>query len=280
MPSPFPGMDPYLEHPQVFPDLHDRLITHLSESLQAKLPAPYYAAIGRRVWVEVSERFIGPDVQVRAPRVHQPPELETAGVALAAPESRAVVVRVPHDEIREPFVEIYAGRGDTRRVVTTIEVLSLANKTQGEHGRELYLRKQRKLYFSKVHVVEIDLLRGGAHATMVPLRWAQKAVGAFEYHVCVHRYDQLEDFVVYPIALQDPLPPIAVPLLPGDADVVVDLQAILDECYDAGPYRMEIDYATDSPRPPLTEKQAEWARSVLAAHHIPGAAHHIPGAAR
>ena len=67
MPSPFPGMDPYLEHPAVFPGLHNRLIVVLSELLQAALPAPYYAEIGERVWVEVSQRFIEPDGIVLRP---------------------------------------------------------------------------------------------------------------------------------------------------------------------------------------------------------------------
>ncbi len=62
MQSPFPGMDPYLEAPSIFPDFHDRFITHLSEALQPGLPVPYYAALGRRAWVEISERFVGPDV--------------------------------------------------------------------------------------------------------------------------------------------------------------------------------------------------------------------------
>ncbi len=38
MPSPFPGMDPYLESPDWFPDLHDGLIFCLKESLQNLLP--------------------------------------------------------------------------------------------------------------------------------------------------------------------------------------------------------------------------------------------------
>jgi len=48
MPSPFPGMDPYPENPKIFPNLHDSLITYIRENLQANLPPPYYAAIGRR----------------------------------------------------------------------------------------------------------------------------------------------------------------------------------------------------------------------------------------
>ena len=45
MPSPFPGIDPYLESPEIFPDFHDSFITYLRETLQASLPAPYFAAL-------------------------------------------------------------------------------------------------------------------------------------------------------------------------------------------------------------------------------------------
>ena len=58
MPSPFPGMDPYLEHPDIFPDFHDRFVTYVSDALQPRLPEPYYAALGRRAWIEVSVRRI------------------------------------------------------------------------------------------------------------------------------------------------------------------------------------------------------------------------------
>src|SRR3954470_10039879 len=106
MPSPFPGMDPYLESPAVFPGLHNRLIAALSERLQAELPPPYFAEIGERVWVEVSQRFIEPDANVlRDERVIG--RLEEAGrAATTAPRSHPVVVTVPHDERREPSVEI------------------------------------------------------------------------------------------------------------------------------------------------------------------------------
>ena len=75
MPSPFPGMDPFLEDPIVFPDFHDRFNAYFSEVLQAGLPEPYYAALGRRAWVEMSERFIGPDVNV----IRTSPEVASRG---------------------------------------------------------------------------------------------------------------------------------------------------------------------------------------------------------
>lgn len=260
MPSAFPGMDPYLEDPEVFPDFHDRYVTHLSEAIQQRLHPPYYAALGRRVWIEVSERTIGPDVIV-AQRGEARPEAQ--GGVVTAPASRAVIVHVPHDERREPLIEIRFGRGREARLVTTIELLSPANKTPGEHGRELYLRKQRELLDSRVNLVEIDLLRGGLHTTAVPLDRAVRAAGSFTYHVCVHRMDNLEDYVVYPIRLEEPLPTVAIPLLPEDEPVLVSLQEVMDRCYDAGPYRWEIDYAAPPPAPALTPEETDWLRGRL-----------------
>ncbi|HVA50289.1 MAG TPA: DUF4058 family protein [Pirellulales bacterium] len=262
MSSPFPGMDPFLEHPDIFPDLHDRLNTHLSEVLQVGLPSPYYAVIGRRTWIEVSQRYIGPDVQVQRSRGGSPPvEHLSGGVAIAA--VKAKVVRVPHDERRETFLEVYVRQGSDKRLVTSIEILSLTNKTPGEHGRELYLRKQREILGSKVHLVEIDLLRGGEHSTAVPCQCVLAEVGPFDYHVCVHHFDNLEDYFVYPIQLDERLPQIAIPLLPGDPAVIIDLQAVLDHCYDAGPYAREVNYQADALVPPLRADKEEWAKGVL-----------------
>jgi len=181
-------MDPYLENPEIFPDLHDSLITYIRENLQASLPPPYYAAIGHRVWIEASRRSIEPDVHVlRAGAARQVPS-PTSGATAVASRSAAgsVIVKVLHDEFREPFLEIYAGSGDSKRLVTSIEVLSVSNKTPDEQGRELFLRKQRELLASKVNLVEIDLLRKGYHSTAVPLEPALAACGPFDHHVSVH----------------------------------------------------------------------------------------------
>lgn len=261
MPSPFPGMDPYLEAPEVFPDLHDSFITYLREHLQARLPAPYFAAIGRRVWIELARRSIGPNVHVlRAQRRSPEPRAATVAAAVA---TAPVAVRVAHDEFREPLVEVYARGEQGKRLVTSIELLSRSNKTPGAHGRDLYLRKQKELLASQVHLVEIDLLRGGEHATAVPLEDARLACGAFDYHASVRRFDDFETFFVYPIRIEDRLPTIEVPLLPGDPSATVDLQAVFDRCYDAGPYAVEIDYGADPITPPLRPDQASWAEKLV-----------------
>ena len=264
MPSPFPGMDPFVEHPDIFPDFHDGFIAYLRESLQSRLPPPYIAALGRRAWIEVSERFIDSDVQVVRPGIPPTEGGAAAGVAiLTPPRAEPLVVHVPHDEMREPFVEVYSGRGADRRLVTCIELLSLSNKTPGEHGRDLYLRKQREILDSKVHLVEIDLLRAGEHTTAVPRHRLAKVAGEFEYHVSIHHFDNLEDYFVYPVRLNQPLPTISIPLLPGDAPLPLDLQAVFLRTYDAGPYRREIDYKQDTPDPPLAPIWQSWLPQVI-----------------
>jgi hypothetical protein len=242
MPSPFPGMDPYLEDPEIFRGLHHGLVVYLCESLQPVLPMTYSADIGRRMWTEICQRRSGIDVD--AP-VANHREANSATAARTA--TRPLVIHVPHDERREPFVEIYAGRGKNRRLVTTIEVLSPSNKRPGEEGRDLYLRKQRELLQSKVHLMEIDLLRGGEHTTCVPHDRLVAKAGPFDYHVCVHQFDNFEDYFVYAIQLAEPLPTVSVPLLPGDGAVPVDLQAVFARSYDTGPYTREIDYLRDRP---------------------------------
>jgi len=127
----------------------------------------------------------------------------------------------------------------------------------------LYLRKQRELLKSKVHLVEIDLLRGGEHTTAVPRDRLVAKAGPFDYHVCVHHFDNLEDYFVYAIQLSEPLPTVNIPLLPEDGVVPVDLQAVFTRSYDTGPYRREIDYLHDRPEPPLGPKQARWAKQCL-----------------
>lgn len=258
MPSPFPGMDPYLEHPAIFPGLRKRLIALLGEALQEVLPAPYFAEIGERVWVEVSGRFIEPDASIVRGRGD-----DRGGVAAMPTRSVPVVVTVPHDERREPFLEIRTTGDQGERLVTDVEILSPSHKTAGERGRELYIRKQQELLESSTHLVEIDLLRGGLHSTAVALDRLRAAVGPCDYHVSVHRSDRFEDFLIYPIRLPEPLPEVAFPLLPGDPDVPVDLQRLLDRAYDVGPYRRRIRYKGATPVPPLPVEYREWAATLL-----------------
>ena len=104
----------------------------------------------------------------------------------------------------------------------------------------IVLPKQKEILGGPVHLVEIDLLRGGTHTTAVPRELIEAKVGPFDYHVSVRRFDRPTAFLVYPLSMRLRLPPLAIPLLPGDPDVTVDLQAVFDRAYDAGPYRREV----------------------------------------
>src|SRR5262245_6480259 len=117
MPSPFPGMDPFLEDPTVFPNLHGKLIAYIEEYLQPRLPIPYFAASSERVWLEASERHIEPDVDVlrRRPNAEANGGEQGAGAALAT-RTQAATVLLAEEERRQPFLELYARRGGGDRL--------------------------------------------------------------------------------------------------------------------------------------------------------------------
>ena len=264
MPSPFPGMDPFLEHPAFFPGLHAAMHVYIREALQGSLPAPYFAEIKERLWVETSARSVEPDTTV----IHGGAisgEADAGGVAVATrARSEPLVFEITDDERSEIYVEIRTRLPEgSERLVAAIEVLSLTNKTPGEKGRDLYLEKQREILNSDVHLIEIDLLRGGEHTTPMYLERLRRKAGAFDYHVSVHRFDQPGRFFIYPWKLETPLPEIAVPLLPGDGEAPLDLQAIFTRSYDTGPYRRRVRYEPDRIVPPLSAEQTAWVKQVL-----------------
>ena len=269
MPSPFPGMDPYLENPDWFPCLHESLVVAIMGSLQVRLPEFYYAQSRQRVWLEASHRRVEPDVDV----LHSSRELSpwgrgNGGVAVAEEIEVAepVVISVEaieHDPFEEPFIEVRRRHGSEDRLVASIEVVSPANKTPGNPGREKYLAKQTEVLAGAVHLIEIDLLRAGDHATAVPRKRALEKAGPFDYHVCAYRFDRPNNFFVYPIQLQQRLPGILIPLLPGDSQVPLDLQGVFDRAYDEGPYRRTVYYGKDPIVPALRPEQLEWVKARL-----------------
>ena len=260
MASPFPGMDPFIES-QGFSTLHGNMITYMQEAMQGRLPEGYYAASDERVWIDTAT-WIEPDVKISRSGKKKSPRFAVAGAAIAT-LAKPIVVSVSQDEHTENFLEIYKKKGDKKRLVCSIEISSPTNKTPGEKGYKAYRHKQRGILRRRVHLVEIDLLRSGKHTTAVPLDFAREEAGEFDYHACVRRFDRFAEFDVYPILMQEPLPTIAVPLLPADGDIDVDLQAIFQKAYAAGPYQRAIDYRTDKIEPPLTKEQDEWMRGVL-----------------
>ena len=276
MPSPFPGMDPFLESPLLWHDLHQRLIIRISEVLQPRLIPRYFARVETRQYVDMSYRHIAPDVslysEARVPRVLKEPTVDyVVEMQSAASNSDERDMAVPwivpaakaqaddtDDPIEESFIQILLR--DTRELVTAIEVISPGNKTPGE-GRKKYVGKQREVMSSTANLVEIDLRSEGQRLTPTPLDAAGRPAH-YRYIVSVNRAEQREQYEMYPLVLADPLPRFNIPLRKPDADVPLDLQDVFNHCYDNGGYGIEIDYS-QPPATGLTPTERAWLTAHL-----------------
>lgn len=260
MPSPFPGMDPYLEHPALWRGVHHRLITYIADTLSAQLPQRYVADIGERLYVVETERDIYPDSLVkrkRAPRRSDKTKPAARVVALQC--DPAVRVALEPETLPEGFIEIRLADSEGR-VVTVIEVLSPTNKVAGSRNRDQYLAKQQELLQSSVHLLELDLLRGGRYTVAAPRQHLRRRAD-WDYLCSLHRAGDRE-CETWPVTLRQSLPRVAVPLTAGDRDSVLDLQAMLNHCYDAGHYQRQIDYGQE-PAVPFTADDAAWVDGLL-----------------
>jgi hypothetical protein len=259
MPSPFPGMDPWLEARGLFPSVHSSLISRILEGLNAVLPQQYIATTNRLVAVD-PESNREPDVSAFGPDDRPdgfiPGELFTEAGMVAVLTERVL------EPWEQPYLEILSDEGD--RLVTALEVLSPANKTAGNAGRAAYQQKHEELRLGHVNVVEIDLLRGGTHTTAVPLAQLRRVLPGFDYHICTTVISRPLHHFIKPFRMTDPLPPLVVPLDPGVTPVRIELQPIFDRLYDAGRYAQWARYATKRPDPPLTLEQQAWAETILA----------------
>jgi len=255
MPTPFPGMDPYLEHPNLWKEVHTGLIIEIQKYLTPRLRPKYRVAVEQRSYLETvdDELFIGlPDVLVR----HSPSitAWETySGVATATLPSPYVVDLPMPEEIIERYLEIR--EVVTGQVVTVIEILSLSNKLPGA-GRREYVEKRLAILSSKTHLIEIDLLRAGRP---LPIR-GNAPTG--QYRILISRAVQRPKATIYPVSLSDPVPDLPIPLLAGDSEPILPLNQLLHELYDQAGYDLAIRY-DKSPTPELSTDEALWMKALL-----------------
>jgi hypothetical protein len=252
--SPFPGMNPYLEDHDLWPDFHGSFLIELRSQLNLVLPKGYVARWDRYTWVDEDdgERLLGrPDVYVSEPKFPSPPN---GGVAtLSAP----AIVTLPTIEAKgKPVVKIIDARG--KRVVTVIEMLSPANKSRGV-DHDAYLARRQEYLQSGTNLVEIDLLRGGQRAPF------EGQPSACDYCILVSRATDFPSAGFWPLTIRDVLPAIPVPLDPGVAEVPISLQACFTPVFEKGRYDEDIDYSQSPPPPALRPSDADWARELLKA---------------
>lgn len=260
MPSPFPGMDPYLESPALWRGVHHGLISFIWMQLNARLPARYVANIDERLVVVDDDRDIYPDSLVKEfaeePRTKDHPP---TGATATAGSDPAVHVPLAPAVLAEGFIEIRLAQGEGR-VVTVIEVLSPTNKTTRSQGRDQYLDKQRDLLESAIHLLEIDLLRAGTYSVAAPRNRLPRRK-PWAYVISLHRVGAT-DCEVWLADVPERLPRVAVPLADEDPDLVLDVQEMVTQCYEAGNFVRQIDYRRE-PVPPFGPTHGNWADTLL-----------------
>ena len=257
MPSPFPGLDPFLES-QLWDDFHTRFVTIISDFLVPRVRPQYLVNVERYVYVtqpndEQDEdevvKIIAPDVFV-ADTGHGWREYAGKAIATLAP----VRNRLPMRKRRRAYLTIRTK--EFREVVTVIELLSPSNKSRSD-GQAEYLGKRANVQNSTTNLVELDLLRGGLRLpTANPLQPG-------DYFAFVSRPTEWPDIDVYGWPLRDPLPSIPIPLAEPDPDVLLDLQEVFTTTYDRAGYDYALNYRA-AVRPPLTADDAAWVAECLA----------------
>jgi hypothetical protein len=256
-------MDPYLEDRNIWPGFHHSLADEIKAQLNARLSPKYYADVDvHTVFEEVGiaiPRAIYPGVGVfeSPPQEPEPPAAPTATVSPAPVQRQIMIAQTKLRAVRVYLTE-------TDELVTTIEILSPYNKRAGE-GLEEYRRKRSQILLSSVHLVEIDLLRGGKR----PGREVNEPPLDTDYILLVNRYRaEGEGRVseIWPVALNEPLPLLPIPLLPPDPDVVLDLNEAIRSVYARGGYERRINYQSPVPPPELRPEMAAW----LKKHPITG----------
>ncbi len=257
MPTPFPGMDPWLEHPGLWPGVHNRLITAIADELVPMVAPRYFVDVEQQTYLTspTSEMaIIEPDVLIgRTGSRERIPAAATPGI------SRAGVVELDVEMPVAAPVDVWylevrtVGNG---RLVTVIEVLSPSNKSAGP-GRKKYLRKRRRIAESRTSLVEIDLLRGGK-----PMPLSAGHPLESDYRIVVSRGSSRPRARLYAFGVRQAIPMIPIPLLPKDPEPSLDLNAVLHALYKRARYDLRLDYS-HSPVPPLGEEDAAWAREIL-----------------
>jgi hypothetical protein len=250
MPSPFPGMDPYLEQEVIWHDFHERFLPAVAAYLSRQVLPQYIVLIDEHVYlydVETEgDRPVGrPDLVVatNSGRFAVEPRRMSLGI-IDAP----VQVRVPEmDDERESFLTVRDRF--SREIITVVELLSPTNKRPGENRRR-YLAKRADILIGAAHLVEIDLLRCGK-----PMPAEDRP--ECSYSVLVSRAGERPRAGFWPIGLRDPLPVVPIPLRADAPDAQLDLRAVIDRVYDEAGYNYFL--YEHPPDPPLTGADAEWA---------------------
>jgi hypothetical protein len=243
MPSPFPGMDPYLEREGYWSTFRARLLLLIAEAIQSEVRPRYWVGVEERLY----HTFPGEPVSFATAEHRRP----VGGTVHSGPVGVIVPVR---EVVRESYLAVQHPR--TSEVVTVIEMLTPGNKTPGP-GREYYLQVRNAALWRGINVVEIDLRRGGQR---IPLLEGPQG---YDYSVLVCCAGDPRSSRLYPFSMREPAPSFPVPLSPDEPEVCIGLSELLANAYEGGGFGLVVDYGI-TPAPALSGADAEWAAALLA----------------
>lgn len=222
----FPGMDPWLEAEDLWPEFQRALAAEIRAMLNCSLPPSYYAFLGHRFQSALTEseplkhRF----VEIRdSKRSHKLVTLiEFASPSNKRPGGDRKAYERKQQEVLESdasLVEIDLLRGGDRVIANAYALDAIDEIDPPPH-----------------YLVAVSRV------------WSRAVRGAYQF---------------FPIRLQDPLPVIPVPLREAEEEVPLDLQYVFNQAYDSGPYaRGAVDYS-GQPEPSLRDDDSAWARQIL-----------------
>lgn len=268
--SPFPGMDPYLEAPTIWADVHSRLMNVIAEQLAPQLEPKYLAELDTQVVIEqfdddadipangngkresrtTKQRLVAePDVAITT-GIHGASSGKAAETVASTPLRMKVPILLERQQLTVRIV-----RRQDERLVCAVELLSPVNKRPGSE-RQKYLDKRNRYLEANAHLVELDLLR----------RWERMPLTgklpACDYVAMVSNFYERPDVDVWAFTIRDLLPILPIPLLQPDPPAMLDLGAALRTIYERARYHLRINYH-HPPVPPLAEADRQWVADLI-----------------
>lgn len=253
--NPFPGMNPYAEGR--WQNVHARMLTYIAAQLQRQLPDDLITEVEQdlKVGSQKGDATYEPDIAIREPWSGDSAEGGAAVLSLPVGLAKPIALAGRRPQRR---IAIMDTRG---HLITVVELLSPSNKNG---GRTSYEKKRNDFIGSGVNLVEIDLVReGGIMTTLFEDRQVTKELGTppAPHVILVYRGHGLDQHCMYPVRYQERLPRFAVPLRLIEPDVALDLQAVMQQCFDDAAL-WHANYSQD-PDPPLSPEDSKWLDQLL-----------------
>ncbi|MCA9185498.1 MAG: DUF4058 family protein [Planctomycetales bacterium] len=244
-------MNPFLE--VRWPDAHTVLIAYVRDVLSNRLPDDLTIIAEESVSIGIpglTDKKFRADVAVaREPQIRIPSKSPHKATRDSLVLAKPVPIRVP---LKHRWLEI---RDLHDHLITVIEILSPSKKTLWSASE--FARRGMHLLASGINTLDIDLIRGGVRALPDEFRMAlSEPDSGTTYLVVAGRAGDLEQRDVYYCPLQEELPVVAVPLRSNEEDVPLELQPLVNRCYETGRY-WQISHRA-LPDPALTPDEQVW----------------------